>query len=131
MSGDTVGRHNCGEGLHQQYRAEANGQDRPLPHDRDDRSQSSRVQGSGFSEKAGRVPGRGCGFSFLRDFKNGFQLSLWVWEPEGNKDALNGPLDFQSSVTARHQAPELWLLPAPSFCLFLPRGLISEAFPAV
>lgn len=90
--------------------------------------QSSRVQGSGFSEKAGRLPGRGCGFSFLRDFKNGFQLSLWVWEPGVNKDALKGPLDFQSSVTARHQAPELRLLPASSFCLFLPRGPISEAF---
>ena len=67
----------------------------------------------------------------LRDFKNGFQLSLWVWEPGVNKDALKGPLGFQSSGTARHQAPELRLLPASCFCLFLPRGLISEAFPAV
>lgn len=101
MSGDTLGRHNCGEGFHQQYRAEAYGQDRPLPHDRDDRSQSSRVQGSGFSEKAGRVPGRGCGFAFLRDFKNGFQLSLWVWEPGVNQDALNGP----GRLTSRAPSP--------------------------
>ena len=47
-----------------------------------------------------------------------------------NKDALYGPLDLQSSVTARHQAPEPQPLPVSSFCLFLPRGLISEAFPA-
>lgn len=85
--------------------------------------------GNRFSTKAGTA-GRGCGFSFLRDFKDGFQLSLWVWEPGVNKDALYGPPDLRSSVTARHQAPGLQPLPVSSFCLFLPRGLISEAFPA-
>ena len=77
------------------------------------------------------MAGRGCGFSCLRDFKNGFQLCLWVWEAGANKDALNEPLDLQSSVTARHQEPELQLLPVSSSCPFLPRRLISEALAAL
>lgn len=112
-------------------RVEADGQGSPTPQPGTIDSQSSGVQSQQlrFSTKAGTA-GRGCGFSFLKDFKDGFQLSLWVWEPGVNKDALYGPPDLRSSITARHQAPGLQPPPVSSFCLFLPRGLISEAFPA-
>lgn len=37
--------------------------------------------------------------SFPGNFKNGFQLSLWVWESRGNKD-LTGLLGLLSSIIA-------------------------------
>ena len=78
-----------------------------------------------FAQKQKRCLGEGVNISFLRNGKDGFQLSSWVWDFGGSKD-----------VTGRHG---LWcyrLVTRPRSCglraflslLFLPLGCVSSGF---
>lgn len=63
-------------------------------------------------------------FFFPRNFRNGFQLSLWVQESGGSEGDLNGLLGPLSPIVTR-----LRVVTSPFFCLFLLLGCTAQVFP--